>query len=189
MKCNIIIHEVTSCVIKICEKLHTWCSGKDIDEVEDNINKMYLTLESCDYLGKSDTIFFFFSFNILGPIKYTTEEDIPEELKFIIEESFKDDFDLSSTANESLHQIGVCYDTSEDSDDSILATPTPSENEKMIESIPDDTKLWVNNVPKTLYSPHRITTENDKKMIEIETNSAFTYHRLLKNRMFREGFI
>ena len=150
---------------------------------------MYLTLESCDYLGKSDTIFFFFSFNILGPIKYTTEEDIPEELKFIIEESFKDDFDLSSTANESLHQIGVCYDTSEDSDDSILATPTPSENEKMIESIPDDTKLWVNKVPKTLYSPHRITTENDKKMIEIETNSAFTYHRLLKNRMFREGFI
>ena len=55
----------------------------------------------------------------------------------------------------------------------------------MIECLPDDTKLWVNKVPKTLHSPYKVTTENDKKMIEIETTSAFMYHKLLKNRMCR----
>ena len=64
------------------------------------------------------------SFNNLGPNKYTNKEDIPEELKFIIEEPFRDNFDSSSVAtNESLNQIEVSYDTSEDSDISTDESP------------------------------------------------------------------
>ena len=51
--------------------------------------------------------------------------------------------------------------------------------------LPDDTKLWMEKVPKSLHSPYKVHTENDVKQIEIEKNSATTYHKLLKNRMFR----
>ena len=51
--------------------------------------------------------------------------------------------------------------------------------------MPDETKLWIEKVPKTLHSPYKITSENDLKMMEIEKNSALMYHKLLRNRMFR----
>ena len=56
----------------------------------------------------------------------------------------------------------------------------------MSESLCDDTKLWMSKIPKTLHSPYRmVTSENDQKFLEVEKNSALTYHKLLKNRMFR----
>ena len=56
---------------------------------------------------------------------------------------------------------------------------------KETDCLPDDTKLWMEKVPKSLHSPYKVHTENDVKQIEIEKNSAITYHKLLKNRMFR----
>ena len=53
----------------------------------------------------------------LGPNTYSNSEDIPEELKFVIQETFSENFDSSSIAtNDSINQIEVSYDTSEDSD-------------------------------------------------------------------------
>ena len=60
---------------------------------------------------------FHFTKIILGPNTYSNSEDIPEELKFVIQETFSENFDSSSIAtNDSINQIEVSYDTSEDSD-------------------------------------------------------------------------
>ena len=59
-------------------------------------------------------------------------------------------------------------------------------DDQMSESLCDDTKLWMNKIPKTLHSPYRIpTSDNDQKYLEVEKTAAATYHKLLKNRMFR----
>ena len=119
---------------------------------------------------------------IIGPSNYTNGEDIPEEFKFVIQDS--DNFDSSSVAtSDSVNQIEVSYDTSDDSDSE---GETVEMDDEMSESLCDDTKLWMNKIPKTLHSPYRISTsENDQKFQEVEKNSALTYHKLLKNRMFR----
>ena len=122
----------------------------------------------------------------LGPSTYTNGEDIPEELKFIIQESFSENFDTSSIAtSDSVNQIEVSYDTSEDSDESQDNCTSVHEPDLETECLPDETKLWIEKVPKTLHSPYKITSENDLKMMEIEKNSALMYHKLLRNRMFR----
>ena len=57
-----------------------------------------------------------------GPHTYTNDEDIPEEFRFIIQDSMdskSDSYDTSSiTTNESTNKIEVSYDSSEDSEDS-----------------------------------------------------------------------
>ena len=124
--------------------------------------------------------------NFTGPSTYTNGEDIPEEFKFVIQDSSSDNFDSSSVAtSDSVNQIEVCYDTSDDSD-SEGETPTLEMDDEMSESLCDDTKLWMNKIPKSLHSPYRMSTsDNDQKFLEVEKNSALTYHKLLKNRMFR----
>ena len=94
-----------------------------------------------------------------------------------------ENFDSSSIGtNESINQIEVTYDTSEDTDES----DEERRNEEMNDNLPDDTKLWMNKFPKSLHSPFKVpTSDNDQKMMEVEKNSATTYHKLLKNRMFR----
>ena len=107
-------------------------------------------------------------------------------MKFIIQESFSENFDTSSIAtSDSVNQIEVSYDTSEDSDESEDNCPSVHEPDLETECLPDETKLWIEKVPKALHSPYKITSENDLKMMEIEKNSALMYHKLLRNRMFR----
>ena len=57
-----------------------------------------------------------------GPHTYTNDEDIPEEFRFIIQDSLdtkSDSYDTSSIATtDSTNQIEVTYDSSDDSEDS-----------------------------------------------------------------------
>ena len=108
--------EVVECVNKICEKLLRWCQGKDIEDVYEKINTRFSSLECSDYQG---------------PNTYTNREDIPEELKFVIQETFSENFDSSSvTTNDSeVNQIEVSYDTSDDSDDSDDDSPRSQHNQ------------------------------------------------------------
>ena len=48
-----IILESIVCIRKICERLQTMCEGKDIEEIVETVNKVYVNLENSDYLGKS----------------------------------------------------------------------------------------------------------------------------------------
>ena len=143
----------------------------------------------------------------VGPHTYTNDEDIPEEFRFIIQESLdtkSESHDTSSIATtDSTNQIEVIYDSSDDSEGSDDNTSYEVDtnqvgkcqisklannyfhNMQIPESLQDDTKLWLSKVPSTLHSPHKGVTENDMKQIEIERNNAATYHKLLKNRIFR----
>ena len=60
-----IVLEAIICVRKICDKLQTMCDGQDVENIVDTVNKTYVTLESCDYLGNNfeKLIYFFFKFN------------------------------------------------------------------------------------------------------------------------------
>ena len=166
---GVLLLEVMECVRKICEKLHIWSQGREIDNICGEINKRYPTLESCDYQG---------------PNTYTNREDIPEELKFVIQETFSENFDSSSVAtSDSINQIEVSYDTSEDSDDSDEESPRSHGVDQ--DSEQKDSGNWSDKVPKSLHSPNGITTDSDIKMIELEKSTAVKYYKLLKNRMFR----
>ena len=44
--------ETTKCVKKLCEKMDSWCCGEGLDDVYDDINKKYETLQNAEYLGK-----------------------------------------------------------------------------------------------------------------------------------------
>ena len=100
-------------------------------------------------------------------------------------ETFSENFDSSSVAtNDSMNQIEVSYDSSEDSSDS-EAEKCESEACESLGDSTDDTKLWLNKVPKTLHSPYRDMTETDRKLQDHEETNAATFHRLLKNRIFR----
>ena len=146
---------------KICEKLHVWSQGREIDNICGEINKRYPTLESCDYQG---------------PNTYTNREDIPEELKFVIQETFSENFDSSSVAtSDSINQIEVSYDTSEDSDDSDEESPRSHGVDQ--DSEQKDSGNWSDKVPKSLHSPNGITTDSDIKMIELEKSTAVAVSR------------
>ena len=99
-------------------------------------------------------------------------------------ETFSENFDTSSvTTNDSINQIEVSYDSSEDSSDSEGEKCALEDSLDQTET--DDTKLWLNKVPRTLHSPRREITENDQRQVEAEETNATTFHKLLKNRIFR----
>ena len=85
--------------------------------------------------------------------------------------------------NDSINQIEVSYDSSEDSSE---AEGEKCELEDSLEQTEtDDTKLWLTKVPRTLHSPRRDITESDQRQLEAEETNATTFHKLLKNRIFR----
>ena len=86
--------------------------------------------------------------------------------------------------NDSLNQIEVSYDSSDDSSDSEAGKCESDKSESLGENT-DDTKLWLNKVPKTLHTPQEEMTDTDKRLLDHEQTNAATFHRLLKNRMFR----
>ena len=99
-------------------------------------------------------------------------------------ETFSENFDTSSVAtNDSINQIEVSYDSSEDSSDSEGEKCALEDSLEQTET--DDTKLWLNKVPRTLHSPRRDVTESDQRQLEAEETNATTFHKLLKNRIFR----
>ena len=100
-------------------------------------------------------------------------------------ETFSENFDTSSVAtNDSINQIEVSYDSSEDSSDCSDGEKCSLED-SLDQTETDDTKLWLNKVPRTLHSPRRDVTENDQRHLEAEETNATTFHKLLKNRIFR----
>ena len=44
--------ETTKCVMKLCEKMDSWCCGEGLDEVYKEINKKYEALQNADYIGE-----------------------------------------------------------------------------------------------------------------------------------------
>ena len=62
--------EVTICVKKICEKMENWCSGEGLEEVYEEINNKYGSLQNADYIGKVTTIrsSFITNFQVPTPI-------------------------------------------------------------------------------------------------------------------------
>ena len=101
-------------------------------------------------------------------------------------ETFSENFDTSSVAtNDSINQIEVSYDSSEDSSDSEGDKCELEDSLEQTVTETDDTKLWLNKVPRTLHSPRRDFTESDQRQLEAEETNATTFHKLLKNRMFR----
>ena len=99
-------------------------------------------------------------------------------------ETFSENFDSSSVAtNDSMNQIEVSYDSSDDSSDSDGEKCELEDSLEPTET--DDTKLWLNKVPRTLHSPRRDITESDQRQLEAEETNATTFHKLLKNRIFR----
>merc|ERR1711874_833178 len=101
-------YEVVDCIRKIVDKLESWCQDNNFpQQFVAKVNRLYPILEDSDFTG---------------PHTYTNEEDIPEEFRFTIQENmetFSENFDSSSVAtNDSMNQIEVSYDSSEDSSDS-----------------------------------------------------------------------
>ena len=49
---NTYLLETTKCVKKLCEKMDSWCCGEGLDDVYEDINKKYETLQNAEYLGE-----------------------------------------------------------------------------------------------------------------------------------------
>lgn len=52
MQDSIYLLETTKCVKKVCEKMDSWCCGEGLDDVYEDINKKYETLQNAEYLGE-----------------------------------------------------------------------------------------------------------------------------------------